>query len=59
MAKVGNEVRLVLSLAKERMDIRANDYTDNPPNDFTRGYATAVRTYQEVLKNIVDNLERG
>ena len=55
MAKISNETKLVLALAKERTHL-----TFTPPlNDFQRGQQAGIQHYEEVLGRIVIDKEES
>lgn len=71
MAKIGNETRLILKLANERIkasgrlqeELEFRGLPGNYPEQFTWqsalevGYRTAIKEYRDILSFIVDELE--
>lgn len=59
MAKVGNEARLILRLAEERIDtdhLRISKDSDLSEH-YKDGFADAVNKYKDILFHIVRELE--
>jgi len=58
MARVGNETRLILRLASERMhdELRRKEIA-KVGNDFYHGFRDGLVKYQQTLDNIVAELE--
>jgi len=60
MAKIGNEAKLILKLAKGRMtteyEMRVHNYEDDR-EPWLAGFATAVNVYETILDTIIEELE--
>lgn len=56
MARVGNEAKLILRLAKQEMDARCARLQEGGSN---QSYKMAVGQYYQVLDNIIKDLEHG
>jgi hypothetical protein len=61
MAKLGNETRLVLNLAASKIADRRRIIIANSilNSEYKRGFAEALREYEEVFATISIDLERG
>ena len=57
MAKVGNEVKLILSLAKEVASKKAQHFGADA-NFFSKGLILGMQGYEEILRDIVADLEQ-
>lgn len=60
MAKIGNEARLILKLAEERMaHNKARVDLSGSSRDYTRGYGAGVHAFIETLTKVARDLEAG
>jgi len=57
MAKVGNEIKLVLSLAKERMGKLRDSRARTANSDYCLGYDRAYTDWLMTLDSVVAELE--
>lgn len=57
MAKVGNEVELILSLARERMKVTRDVQIAHANSDYIIGYNQANSDWKLTLKGVVEGLE--
>ena len=59
MARVGNEAKLILRLAKERAKQLKESRTKTHSNDYKMGYEKAYEDIWRTLEDVVLELERG
>jgi len=57
MAKIGNEAKLILTLAKERMANKYDDIDIGNSRDFLSGYKQCLQDFVVTLDNVVLELE--
>jgi len=57
MAKIGNETKLILKLAKERHQNLKDSRTQTPNEDYQQGYHRCFDDVWRILDEIVLNLE--
>lgn len=66
MARIGNEAKLILKLAKERMKaehknwltLRSNPNSNSASSDWLTGWEYANREWEETLSDVVSGLEK-
>ncbi len=58
MSKIGNETKLVLTLAKQIAENYLKNISDLPEANFHRGYRQGITTYENILDKIIADLER-
>ena len=63
MVKIGNEAKLILKLAKEKMDrekekLHARQASDPMSSKFIAGTITGIEEYEATLSNIICDMER-
>ena len=61
MAKVGNEAKLIMSLARERMDKRVEKQKQSigADSNYTLGYQNAVNMFNNLIDEVIIELEAG